>query len=162
MALNTGYLTALQTDDSNENYTPYYAVDPILKYLPKDKIIWCPCDKRNDEIITLIKNKEINKATLEAMLEASLKHYRNRDRDINKDLIKEGVKGEKNINLDKIEISEDLKPILIEWLEYKKSRKEAYKSEKSLQALANELTRLSNNDQTTARAIIQKSMPNIS
>ena len=42
----------------------------------------------------------------------------------------------------------------------KKSRKETYKSEKSLQALANELTRLSNNDQIIARAIIQKSMAN--
>lgn len=62
--------------------------------------------------------------------------------------------------LDVIQISEDLKPILIEWLEYKKSRKETYKSEKSLQALANELTRLSNNDQLTARAIIEKSMAN--
>lgn len=62
--------------------------------------------------------------------------------------------------LDVIQISEDLKPILVEWLEYKKSRKETYKSEKSLQALANELTRLSNNDQLTARAIIEKSMAN--
>ena len=62
--------------------------------------------------------------------------------------------------LDVIQISEDLKPILVEWLEYKKSRKETYKSEKSLQALANELTRLSNNDQSTARAIIEKSMAN--
>ena len=62
--------------------------------------------------------------------------------------------------LDVIQISEDLKPILVEWLEYKKSRKESYKSEKSLQALANELTRLSNNDQLTARAIIEKSMAN--
>ena len=49
---------------------------------------------------------------------------------------------------------------MIEWLEYKKSRKETYKSEKSLQALANELTKLSNNDQITAKAIIQKSMAN--
>ena len=62
--------------------------------------------------------------------------------------------------LDVIQISEDLKPILVEWLEYKKSRKESYKSEKSLQALANELIRLSNNDQLTARAIIEKSMAN--
>ena len=78
------------------------------------------------------------------------------------DVVDGGVKGEetKIVNLDKIQISEDLKPILIEWLEYKKSRKETYKNEKSLQALANELTRLSNNDQATARAIIQKSMAN--
>lgn len=45
MAQNIGYLTAKQTDESNECYTPYYAVDPILKYIPKDKIIWCPFDE---------------------------------------------------------------------------------------------------------------------
>lgn len=45
MGLNTGYLTSAQTDESNENYTPYYAVDPLLKYISKDKIIWCPCDE---------------------------------------------------------------------------------------------------------------------
>lgn len=45
MGLNTGYLTSAQTDESNENYTPYYAVDPLLKYISKDRIIWCPCDE---------------------------------------------------------------------------------------------------------------------
>ena len=45
MGLNTGYLTAEKTDESNENYTPYYGVDPIVKYISKDKIIWCPCDE---------------------------------------------------------------------------------------------------------------------
>lgn len=44
IASNVGYLTASKTDESNENYTPYYAVDPILKYISKDKIIWCPFD----------------------------------------------------------------------------------------------------------------------
>lgn len=43
MALNIGYL---QSDkENNELYTPLYAVDPILKYIPKDKIIWCPFDE---------------------------------------------------------------------------------------------------------------------
>lgn len=45
MAINTGFLTAKSTDESNEMYTPYYAVDPILKYIPKDKKIWCPFDE---------------------------------------------------------------------------------------------------------------------
>lgn len=40
MGLNIGYLTSDKED--NELYTPAYAVDPIIKYLPKDKIIWCP------------------------------------------------------------------------------------------------------------------------
>lgn len=43
MGLNIGYLTSDKED--NELYTPYYAVDHILKYLPKDKIIWCPFDE---------------------------------------------------------------------------------------------------------------------
>lgn len=46
MALNKGYLTAATTDESNENYTPYYAVDPILKYIDKTKTIWCPFDEK--------------------------------------------------------------------------------------------------------------------
>lgn len=43
MALNVGYLTSDKED--NELYTPYYAVDRIVKYLPKGKIIWLPFDE---------------------------------------------------------------------------------------------------------------------
>lgn len=43
MALNIGYLKSDIND--NELYSPYYIVDPILKYIPKDKIIWCPFDE---------------------------------------------------------------------------------------------------------------------
>ncbi len=25
-------------------YTPNYGVTPILKYIPKDWIVWCPCE----------------------------------------------------------------------------------------------------------------------
>lgn len=45
MAINTGYLTANKTDEADRMYTPFYAVEPIIKYLPKDKIIWCPFDE---------------------------------------------------------------------------------------------------------------------
>lgn len=44
MGLNTGYLKAERTEESNEQYTPFYAVDPITKYIPKTKKIWCPFD----------------------------------------------------------------------------------------------------------------------
>lgn len=40
IGLNIGYLTSDKED--SELYTPAYAVDPIIKYLPKDKVIWCP------------------------------------------------------------------------------------------------------------------------
>lgn len=44
MGLNTGYLKADRTEESNEQYTPYYAVDPILKYIPKGAKVWLPFD----------------------------------------------------------------------------------------------------------------------
>lgn len=42
---NIGYLTSSSTLESNENYTPFYAVDPIIKYIPKEWTIWCPFDE---------------------------------------------------------------------------------------------------------------------
>lgn len=44
MALNIGVLTSSSTLEAQEMYTPYYAVDPIMKYIPKDKTIWTPFD----------------------------------------------------------------------------------------------------------------------
>lgn len=43
MGLNKGYLTADKKD--NELYTAFHVVDHIMKYLPKDKIIWLPFDE---------------------------------------------------------------------------------------------------------------------
>lgn len=45
MANNIGYLTSSSTPEAQEMYTPYYAVAPIVKYIDKDKKIWCPFDK---------------------------------------------------------------------------------------------------------------------
>ena len=45
MAINKGYLKSKRTPEAQEMYTPFYAVEPILKYIPKDKRIWCPFDK---------------------------------------------------------------------------------------------------------------------
>lgn len=42
IGLNVGYLTSDKED--NELYSPYYIIDHIIKYLPKDKIIWTPFD----------------------------------------------------------------------------------------------------------------------
>lgn len=44
MPINTGYITADRRD--NELFTPYYAVTPIIKYLPKTARIWCPFDEQ--------------------------------------------------------------------------------------------------------------------
>lgn len=41
----------------DENYTPRYAVLPIVKYLDKNKIIWCPFDTENSEYVKVLKEK---------------------------------------------------------------------------------------------------------
>lgn len=41
---------------NDECYTPNYAVLPILEYIPKDAIVWCPFDKEDSEFV-----KEISK-----------------------------------------------------------------------------------------------------
>jgi len=42
--INKGWLTCDRTATGDEVYTPFYAVDPLLKYLDKSKTIWCPFD----------------------------------------------------------------------------------------------------------------------
>lgn len=52
MGLNIGYLTCGRTTESDNCYTPYYAVVPLIKYIElfkqknklKDITIWTPCD----------------------------------------------------------------------------------------------------------------------
>lgn len=45
--INKGYLTAKTNKQSDEYYTPDYAVIPILKYLKPGSVIWCPFDTKN-------------------------------------------------------------------------------------------------------------------
>lgn len=45
MGLNQGYLKSECTPEAQEMYTPFYAVEPIIKYIPKSMKIWCPFDK---------------------------------------------------------------------------------------------------------------------
>ena len=45
MAINIGYLTCDRTSAGDEAYTPFYAVEPLLEFVPKDKVIWCPFDE---------------------------------------------------------------------------------------------------------------------
>lgn len=39
---------------NDEAYTPDYGVTPILKYIPKDSIVWCPFDTIDSEYVKLI------------------------------------------------------------------------------------------------------------
>ena len=42
--------------NNDECYTPHYAVKPILKYIPKDAIVWCPFDTEESEFVKQIPN----------------------------------------------------------------------------------------------------------
>ncbi len=48
--------------NNDECYTPSYAVVPILKYIPKNAIVWCPFDTHESYFVKLIsqQNKVIN------------------------------------------------------------------------------------------------------
>ena len=55
MALNKGYLTAKNNTKADEMYTPFYGVEPILKYVDKAMTIWCPFDKEWSAYVKLLK-----------------------------------------------------------------------------------------------------------
>lgn len=53
IALNSKKLM-FSNGKNDECYTPDYAVKPILKYIPKDAIVWCPFDKKHSEFVKQI------------------------------------------------------------------------------------------------------------
>ena len=42
---------------NDECYTPDYGVKPILKYIPKDSIVWCPFDTAESEFVKQIEKQ---------------------------------------------------------------------------------------------------------
>lgn len=51
----------LYSDGKNdEMYTPAYGVMPIIEFLPKDKIIWCPFDSRDSQFVKLLQENGYN------------------------------------------------------------------------------------------------------
>ena len=42
--------------NNDECYTPHYAVEPILKYISQDAIVWCPFDTEESEFVKQIPN----------------------------------------------------------------------------------------------------------
>lgn len=55
MALNTGVLTSNRTAEGDEMYTPFYACEPLIKYIPNDWKIWCPCDEEWSAYVRLFR-----------------------------------------------------------------------------------------------------------
>ena len=55
---NTGYLKSDRKNDLL--YTPYHIIDHITKYLPTDKIIWCPFDEKWSAFTVRLKERGYN------------------------------------------------------------------------------------------------------
>ena len=53
MSLDSGKLM-YSHGGGDEAYTPAYGVTPILKYIPKDAIVWCPFDTAESEFVKQI------------------------------------------------------------------------------------------------------------
>lgn len=60
MAINVGYLMSDRTSSGDEVYTPFYAVEPLLKYISKDKTIWCPFDEEWSAYYQMFKENGYN------------------------------------------------------------------------------------------------------
>jgi len=45
---------------NDECYTPFYAVKPILKYLKKEWVIWCPFDNEKSYFVKILKKEGFN------------------------------------------------------------------------------------------------------
>lgn len=57
-------------------------------------------------------------------------------------------------------VSDDFKGVFSSWIEYKREKRESYKSKKSLESCYKKLLELSNNNPETARLIVEQSMAN--
>ncbi|MCL2369681.1 MAG: tRNA (adenine-N(6)-)-methyltransferase [Firmicutes bacterium] len=55
--MNKGYLTCGRGADSDEVYTPFYAVEPIVKYIPKGFTIWCPFDEEWSAFVQVFRER---------------------------------------------------------------------------------------------------------
>lgn len=60
MAINTGVLKSRQCKDSDEMYTPFYAVSPLVDFIKKGSTVWCPFDEEWSAYVVLLREKGFN------------------------------------------------------------------------------------------------------
>jgi len=45
---------------NDECYTPAYAVQPIIEFIPKDALVWCPFDTQDSEFVKVLADAGID------------------------------------------------------------------------------------------------------
>ena len=56
-------LDIVASSGNDEFYTPVYAIEPLLKYIPSNSKVWCPFDTENSNFV-----KELRKHGCEVIL----------------------------------------------------------------------------------------------
>lgn len=56
----SNWLNAKSFQNKDEYYTPKILVDPIVKYIEKNKTVWCPFDTEESEFVIALKEKGNN------------------------------------------------------------------------------------------------------
>lgn len=60
MGLNKGVISANRESSGDECYTPYYAVEPLLEFIPQGGVIWCAFDEEWSAFYNTFKDKGYN------------------------------------------------------------------------------------------------------
>lgn len=55
--MNEAYLHSDKSTKGDEVYTPFYVVEPILEFIPTDKVVWCPFDKGWSAFVQCLKER---------------------------------------------------------------------------------------------------------
>jgi len=50
-------LDVVANSNNDEFYTPFYAIEPLLKYVDIDRIVWCPFDTEKSLIVKTFQNR---------------------------------------------------------------------------------------------------------
>lgn len=58
--INKGYLTAKTNKQSDEYFTPEYAVKPLLEYFISNDKVWCPFDKEDSAFVKVLREANID------------------------------------------------------------------------------------------------------
>ena len=124
----------------------------FIKLIQKSK------NQYSANVIAIVKNTKANTKALTKAIQKHSQKQRNGIADIDKQLKPNNNLNKKTFDFSFVEI--EFKEVFFEWLEYKKQRKESYKTQKSLEAAYKKLKTISTGDPKIAEKCIEESMSN--
>jgi len=117
-------------------------------------------DTLNRSVIKVIQYEEYQGTDTKTSSKTGNKTDTKRTLNGHKQECKEGINLLHKLIQGGLKIQKEFMPIIEDWLDYKKDRKEIYKSEKGLKAFVNRLVKFSSGNVESAKEIIETSMAN--